>query len=294
MKSDTANYIKEAFEALYNGGQDEAKAAAETLIQQNNINGYNLLSECFLIDGDATKAASVVDAGLRLFPNQWQLWFKKANIEATLHNFASAHESYKKTLEFEDADAELISLNVAVLFCKEARYDEALAFIHGSKVLDYKHEFDSVRYRILFQQRKFAEIIAAYDNEFGDLENADHQDVVFEMSDVYYYTGKAYHELGFKDKARILIKRTIQTDFSNRDAMRIYRELMDEPGDNDKLYLHQIERSRKLVVTTLADSEEEAIGYIKEIFGDDMKIAEATTINNQNDIRLKGLIEISL
>ena len=114
------------------------------------------------------------------------------------------------------------------------------------------------------------------------------------MSDIYFYVGKAYFNIGVKDKALQLLRKAIQTDFRNMEAMSIYRELQDKETDNEKLYLHQIERSRKLVVTTLADSEEEAVGFIKEIFGEDIIIAEATTINNQEKIKYKGIIEITL
>ncbi|MFA7326427.1 MAG: tetratricopeptide repeat protein [Candidatus Kapaibacterium sp.] len=292
MNITTEKFIKDAFESLYMGGQDEAKAAAEHLIKENNINGYNLLSECFLIDGDVTKAASVIDVALKSFPNHWQLWFKKANIETTMNSFDSAHASYKKTLEFEGVDAELISLNIAVLMCKEDKLDEALKFVDGCRVVDYQNEFMSVRYRILFLQEKYSQMI----EEFNDYEESlpDSSEAIFEMSDVYFYLGQAYYNLGINDKAKTLLKKAIRTDFRNTEAMELYRELNGEMTVNEKLFIFQVERGRMLVITTLADTEEEAIGFIKEIFGDDIQIAEATTINNQNNIELKGLIEIAI
>ena len=293
--TNTEKFIQDAFNTLYKGGQDEAKAAAEHLIKENNINGYNLLSECFLIDGDVNKAAAVVEAGINQFPNQWQLWFKKANIESAMNSFDEAHKSYKKTLEFDGVDSELISLNIAVLFCKEEKLDEAFEFINNSNSKDYKSEFDSVRYRILFQKGNYSELISTFDDEYGDvglLEKDD--DINLGLSDIYFYVAKAYYELGIKDKALILIRRAIQTDFRNIEAMAIYRELNNQEITTDKLFLHQIERSRKLVVTTLAESEEEATGFIKDIFGDDIMIAEATQINNQENLNLKGIIEITL
>lgn len=293
--SGTDKFIQDAFNTLYKGGQDEAKAAAEHLIKNRNINGYNLLSECFLIDGDVTKALAVVVEAIKIFPEQWQLWFKKANIHSAMNSFEEAHSSYKKTLEFDGVDTELISLNIAVLFCKENKLDEALEFIKNSKVEDYKAEFDSVRYRIMYQLGNFSDVISTFDSEYGDAGLLERDDEInLGMSDIYFYVGKAYFNIGVKDKALQLLRKAIQTDFRNMEAMSIYRELQDKETENEKLYLHQIERSRKLVVTTLADSEEEAVGFIKEIFGDDIIIAEATTINNQEKIKYKGIIEITL
>ncbi len=294
MIQDTEEFIKKAFETLYQGGQDEAKVAAEELIKQNNINGYNLLSECFLIDQDIPKAQSVVERALELFPEQWQLWMKKANIETTMNSFEVAHKSYKKALDFDASDAELINLNITVLYCKEDKLDEALAHISASQRSDYKSEFASLRYKILFSQGKYSELISDFDEEFGSVDELNQEDIFVNLSEIYFYTGKAYNEIGISDKAKKLILQAMRTDFRNTEAMEIYRELCDNPSENAEIYMHQIKRDHTLIVSTLADSEDESMEYIKEIFGSDIDIAESTKVHNSEKIKYKGLVEIKL
>jgi len=294
MNESTEQFIKDAFQTLYAGGQDEAKAAAETLIKQNNINGYNLLSECFLIDQDIPKAQAVVQKALELFPDNWQLWMKKANIETTMNDFDSAHNSYKKALEFDASDSELINLNITVLFCKENKLDEALDHIQNSQRGDYESEFTSLRYKILFSQGKYSDMISAYEEEFGSAEDLNQEDIFVNLSEIYFYTGKAYNELGINDKAKKLMLQAVRTDFRNNEAMEIYRELCDNPSENAEIFMHQIKRDHTLIVSTLAESDEESIEYIKEIFGSEIDIAESTKVQNSEKMKYRGLVEIQL
>jgi len=294
MNESTEQFIKDAFQTLYAGGQDEAKAAAETLIKQNNINGYNLLSECFLIDQDIPKAQAVVQKALELFPDNWQLWMKKANIETTMNDFDSAHNSYKKSLEFDASDSELINLNITVLFCKENKLDEALNHIQNSQRGDYESEFTSLRYKILFSQGKYSDMISAYEEEFGSVEDLNQEDIFVNLSEIYFYTGKAYNELGINEKAKKLMLQAVRTDFRNNEAMEIYRELCDNPSENAEIFMHQIKRDHTLIVSTLAESDEESIEYIKEIFGSEIDIAESTKVQNSEKMKYRGLVEIQL
>ena len=294
MNESTEQFIKDAFQTLYAGGQDEAKAAAETLIKQNNINGYNLLSECFLIDQDIPKAQAVVQKALELFPDNWQLWMKKANIETTMNDFDSAHNSYKKALEFDASDSELINLNITVLFCKENKLDEALNHIQNSQRGDYESEFTSLRYKILFSQGKYSDMISAYEEEFGSVEDLNQEDIFVNLSEIYFYTGKAYNELGINEKAKKLMLQAVRTDFRNNEAMEIYRELCDNPSENAEIFMHQIKRDHTLIVSTLAESDEESIEYIKEIFGSEIDIAESTKVQNSEKMKYRGLVEIQL
>ena len=119
----------EAFEALENGqGTRVAEICAELRVMH--------YSSCFEIEallaldqGLPTRALEVLDEGLGVVPDLWQLWQLRGNILSDGGQWDAALDSYQRALALDDADVNSLRLNRATALWRAQKIEQALTEI---------------------------------------------------------------------------------------------------------------------------------------------------------------------
>ncbi len=119
----------EAFEALEAGqGARVAEICAELRVMH--------YSSCFEIEallaldqGLPSRALEVLDEGLNVVPELWQLWQLRGNILSDGGQWDEALESYERALPLDGADVNSLRLNRATALWRSQQIEEALAEI---------------------------------------------------------------------------------------------------------------------------------------------------------------------
>ena len=118
---------EQAMQRLDRGDYEGALRDGESIRDAGFSGAFEVLACAHLGLGDHAAAIAVLREGTRLAPGVWVLWKLLGDALSDARAYGEAHEAYGRAAGCPHADAALIAYNRAILFAREARYDEALA-----------------------------------------------------------------------------------------------------------------------------------------------------------------------
>ena len=221
----------EAFEALENGqGTRVAEICAELRVMH--------YSSCFEIEallaldqGLPSRALEVLDEGLGVVPDLWQLWQLRGNILSDGGQWDEALESYKRALAIEDADVNSLRLNRATALWRSQKIDEALNEVArtdgNSKEMSISlyWRLQAIRLALWGEQKRGAEVTARAAQLWDDQEEVEiEEDEAAPLSVAFSQIGWALFNCEQPELARDWARAALEVDRANGQALLLARE----------------------------------------------------------------------
>ena len=221
----------EAFEALENGqGVRVAEICAELRVMH--------YSSCFEIEallaldqGLPTRALEVLDEGLGVVPDLWQLWQLRGNILSDGGQWDAALESYQRALAIEDADVNSLRLNRATALWRAQKIDEALnevARTDGNSremSVSLGWRLQAIRLALWGEQNRCDEVTERAAQLWEDQEEVEiDEDEAAPLSVAFSQIGWALFGCEQIELARDWAKAALEVDRANGQALLLTRE----------------------------------------------------------------------
>ncbi len=222
---------EEAFTALEEGrGARVAEICAELRVMH--------YSSCFEIEallaldqGLPARALEVLDEGLQVVPELWQLWQLRGNILSDGGQWDEALESYERALPLDGADTNSLRLNRATALWRMEQLDEALEEISQTDgtvqdaTVSLCGRLQAVRVALWAEQGQCdeaAERAAELWDEQQELE-VDEEEAA-PLSVAFSQIGWALLRCGQPQRARDWAKAALEVDRTNGQALLLARE----------------------------------------------------------------------
>ena len=222
---------EEAFTALEEGrGARVAEICAELRVMH--------YSSCFEIEallaldqGLPARALEVLDEGLQVVPELWQLWQLRGNILSDGAQWDEALESYERALPLDGADVNSLRLNRATALWRMGELDEALDEVAQTDgtvkdaTISLRWRLQAVRVALWAEQgncEQTSERAAELWHEQQELEVD--EDEAAPLSVAFSQIGWALFGCEQPERARDWAKAALEVDRSNGQALLLTRE----------------------------------------------------------------------
>lgn len=221
----------QAFEALEAGqGTRVAEICADLRVMH--------YSSCFEIEallaldqGLPTRALEVLDEGLGVVPDLWQLWQLRGNILSDGGQWDDALESYKRALAIEDADVNSLRLNRATALWRAQQIDEALGEValtdDNSKEMSISLDWrlQAVRLALWAEQSRCDDVVERAAQLWQDQEEVEiDEDEAAPLSVAFSQIGWALFGCEQAPLARDWARAALEVDRANGQALLLTRE----------------------------------------------------------------------
>lgn len=221
----------QAFEALENGqGTRVAEICADLRVMH--------YSSCFEIEallaldqGLPSRALEVLNEGLGVVPDLWQLWQLRGNILSDGGKWDEALESYKRALELDGADVNSLRLNRATALWRSQKIEEALnevARTDGSSremSVSLFWRLQAVRLALWSESNRCDEVEERAAQLWDDQEELEiDEDEAPPLSVAFSQIGWAQFNCGQIERAREWAGAALEVDRANGQALLLTRE----------------------------------------------------------------------
>ena len=269
----------EAFEALENGqGTRVAEICAELRVMH--------YSSCFEIEallaldqGLPARALEVLDEGLAVVPELWQLWQLRGNILSDGGDWDEALESYKRALNLEGADVNSLRLNRATALWRAQRIELALDEIArtdgNSKQMSVSlgWRLQATRLALWGEQNRCDEVTARAAQLWDDQEELEiDEDEAAPLSVAFSQIGWALFNCEQPQLARDWARAALEVDRANGQALLLAREATPNLPLGDATW--------SIVLRGRTETEDGPTGFITTILAvaPDVAVAEQLAI----------------
>ncbi|MBN2425267.1 MAG: hypothetical protein JXB44_09605, partial [Calditrichaceae bacterium] len=290
----TENTIREINELIEICDYKKAKKLSKRLIRKKIIDGYYLLTTVYDELDKTDKCIKTLSTGLKKHPDNWILWMRLGNYQSDKEEYAFALDSFKKALEQVNADKDYINLNLAILYNRWGKLDNAKETIDKVSAGSYDLRKLRVQLSILLDTQQYQDIIENISNNKDLLKNTPN-DEYSDLSLILYFYSYALWKTDSIDNAIEVIKEALFYDRLNKDAYWLIREIGNNYSINNKYFrilitgdwLGEDNKDKKYGFYSsydiVADSEQKALSMIKEfesapIDKDSVKIDEIKEI----------------
>ncbi|MBN2710408.1 MAG: hypothetical protein JXR46_15295 [Calditrichaceae bacterium] len=296
----TENTIREINELIEICDYKKAKKLSKRLIRKKIIDGYYLLTTVYDELDKTDKCIKTLSTGLKKHPDNWILWMRLGNYQSDKEEYAFALDSFKKALEQVNADKDYINLNLAILYNRWGKLDNAKETIDKVSAGSYDLRKLRVQLSILLDTQQYQEIIENISNNKVLLKNTP-DDEYSDLSLILYFYSYALWKTNSIKKSIEVIKEALFYDRLNKDAYWLIREIDNNYSSNNKYFrilitgdwLGEDDKEKNYGFYSsydiVADSEQKALDLIKEfetapIDKDSVKIDEIEEIKfNANE-----------
>ena len=222
---------EEAFAALEEGrGARVAEICAELRVMH--------YSSCFEIEallaldqGLPARALEVLDEGLAVVPELWQLWQLRGNILSDGGQWDDALESYRQALSLDGADINSLRLNRATALWRSQKIEEALneiARTDGSSKdasISLYWRLQAVRISLWAEQSRCDEVGERAAQLWDDQEELEiDEDEAAPLSVAFSQIGWALFNCREPQRAREWARAALEVDRTNGQALLLTRE----------------------------------------------------------------------
>lgn len=274
--------MQEAYAHLEAYNTERAEKLGKDLVKMSFSGGYEVLALAYAQDDKMDEAISVLQEGVDRFPHVWLLWQLLGNLHSDLEEFDKAHRAYERALALPDADHDSISLNMAIVFSRENRHQEALIKLQGVSEPDMMPHVHSLKADCLVALERYDDALELAEESVAEIEsNLDLAERSHDqLSRLYASIASVYKTAQKKDKkAREMVDEALRWNKSNAVALRILRELNAVKSDkNSREYCISVEgdwhepfdgetncHSFVSKYTVVASSDKEALEFAREL-----------------------------
>ncbi len=305
----TENTIQEINELIEICDYKKAKKLSKKLIRNKIIDGYYLLTTVYDELDKTDKCIKTLSTGLKKYPDDWILWMRLGNYQSDKEYYDDALVSFKKSLDQNNVDNDLVNLNLAILYNCWGKTDNAKETIDKVKAGSYDIRKLRVQLSILLERQQFQEIIENI-NKSKDLLKSTPKDEYSDLSLILYFYSYALWKMDKIVNAIDVIKEALFYNRLNKDAYWLIREIDNNYSINHKYFriliagnwLGEDDKDKKYGFYSsydiVADSEQKALDLIKEyetapIDKDSVKIDEIEEIEFNTNENPSGIYNVN-
>ncbi len=292
---DIESVIQEINELIEVFDYKNAKKLSKELVRKKIIDGYYLLATIYDEQDKTDKCMKTLTAGLKRYSNDWILWMRLGNYQSDNEEYDNALDSFKKSLKQNNADKDYININIAILFNRWGKLENATEII--DKVSNDRYSIKKLRVKlsILITNEDYQAVLDSLENDkeiISNISDSDYQD----LSLILYFYALAFWKTDNISKAKELIKQSLIYDRFNPQTYWLIREIDNEYSNDNKYFrilltgdwLGESEDDKKFGFYSsyeiVAESHEKAIELIKEyesapILKDSIRIDEIKEVN---------------
>lgn len=304
-KQDIENLLLKARDFIAEGEYEEAEEIAEKLIHQEVQEGYDLMAIIYAASERFEEAIEILNEAVAKYPKDSYLWTGLGNCLAEVEQYEEAMNAYNTALSCADDDKLLIELNIAVLYGRQGMFEKTFEMCEKNKDSELKNEFASVLLTAYIESEKYDDAITFEKKELSKLNPPEDPDFDDDLSLIYALIAKAHlRKNGDKKHIEKLIRKAIDFDRTNEEALLVWREFNNLPANKSKYFRVEVQGEFKIeddepaIFTTdyelVADNIKEALEIIrayevKEVISIDIVESDSETTNE----KLKGLYVVS-
>ena len=270
---------EEAFAALEAGqGRRVAEICAE-LRDMHYSSCFEIEALLALDQNLPARALEVLDEGLKVVPELWQLWQLRGNILSDGGQWEEALDSYKRALNLEGADNNALRLNRATALWRMEQIDEALdevARTDGNTkkaTVSLVWRLQAIRVALWGEQNRCDEVGERADELWEDQQEVEiDEDEAPPLSVAFSQIGWALFNCQQPERARDWAKAALEVDRSNGQALLLTREATPN--------LPLAEQTFRVVLRGETETEDGPVGFTTTILtiAPDSAIAEQLAI----------------
>ncbi len=286
--------IAQGYDFLAAEEYQDAQKVGQSLIQQGTEAGYRISAQAYAGLEEWDQALTTLQEGIEKMPDEWHLWLQLGNFLSDREDFAAADEAYHKALSCPEVQADWIHINQAVLQFRQGNIDNSLNILQQVTDREVITDAFALQLSLLDQLGQHELIITLAKEELPRIPSPEDEESASTLSRICAYIATAcwYED---KSEAEILhyLRQSVVYDRSNQDAAYLFREMDPQFSESPKYYELVIQGNllpeevnedipSQTFLTTygvIADSEEEALEYIK-IFEIDAIDKDSLTVVN--------------
>ncbi len=271
----TENTIREINELIEICDYKKAKKLSKRLIRKKIIDGYYLLTTVYDELDKIDKCIKTLSTGLKKHPGDWILRMRLGNYQSDKEEYDDALVSFNKSLDQNDADKDYINLNLAILFNRWGKLDNATNTIDKVSTDIYGIRKLRVQLSILIAKEDYQKVLNSLQNDNDILSEPTEEDNT-DLSLIHYFYAFALWRTDDIPKAKDFIKQSLIYDRLNSQTYWLIREINKDYSYDNKyfrilltgVWLGEGEKDKKYgfysTYDIVADSEQKAIDLIKE------------------------------
>ena len=222
---------EEAFAALEAGQGRRVAQICDELREMHYSSCFEIEALLALDQGLPARALEVLDEGLNVVPELWQLWQLRGNVLSDGGQLDAALDSYQRALDLEGADVNALRLNRATAWWRMEKIDEALDEVARTDdtikdaTVSLRWRLQAIRVALWGEQSRCDEIAKRAAQLWEDQEEVEvDEDEAPPLSVAFSQIGWALLNCEQTARARDWARAALEVDRSNGQALLLARE----------------------------------------------------------------------
>ena len=297
-----AHLVKQANDYIEFGDLDKALKIGYKLKKSRYSGAFEIIARVYYAKEDIQQAVKILHEGVTVNPKDWLLWVQLGNYLSDLECYNDADAAYKMAINSSNSDISQVELNMAVLYERMERFDEAIEIC---KNLLNTEKDPEIRFRTLLLVVNLHRDISLYDqalfygNNAVSLLSNSHDFETSEISRLYSALAYIVWQQKDKDLSLCYIRQALLNNRLNEDALWLLREITNLKSSHSK-YFHLLiygkQNSEEFFTNfgIIADTPEEALYFAKEFEPNEFRKAfqiEKSQVLRSAKEELKGVYE---
>lgn len=225
---DTDRLVDAGFHAYHHGNFEEALQIARRLQQERVHEGFKLAALLCAAQENLESAIQTLEAGLRVFPESWELWTSLGNFHSDKSEYKRARACLERAEKCEGANLDVTRLNLAIVLGREKQFGEALGVLDRVEGLDQAARLLWCRLFFLNGLDRPIDALRAFWEGRTIVERAD----LRECAACWCERGTAYLKLRRAGRAKVCFRKAILTDGSYDRGFELLREVDGRSSPN--------------------------------------------------------------
>lgn len=274
--------MSQAFELIEVGNPKAALEIGKQLEEMCYSGTFEIQAMAYAEMGEKRKAVEILEKGVKIVPDIWQLWQLLGNYESGLGHYDKAISAFENSLKAKNPDTVSLYYNYAIALQRHGKADAAM---NKLQLAFEDQQFNQSKVKLI--ELCFSLLMNLHNQQ----QNYNAVKQTFEQFSKAYPSSNAhshglseiYSELAFalwktmnKEEAIRIALQAIHLDKQNRNAQFLLREIRKSDYQNAKymrIILHGWHKPFKceketsgffITYDVMADDEKEALAFIKE------------------------------
>ncbi len=298
--------IEDAYLLIAEGRLEEARAMAQELVNNRVEAGFEILASISMADSDIDGAISHLEQGIDLLPDAFRLWLQKGEFLASAGRFEDADDALNEAMATRDSVPDMVKLARGHLLFLQEKIDDALNVLQEIEHPEYYLDALLEQVFILDTVGQYQMLMEIAQEETADLEEPETEEEALILSEIFAYIAKAAYQLDHpEEEVQSYLDLSLDLDRSNEMALWLIREQHISFSDHAKVYFLEVvgkiadpqavHKEFQTSYQVVADSVEEALGYIRQFEGNlidpkSLKVIDQEVQSNPEDLS-KGIYE---
>lgn len=306
------NIREAAWRAAQAGNLVEAHQHAQALVDQGLEGGYQLKSMLYLEEEDLEQAINLVNQGAEQLPQSWSMRLLQADMLSIANQGEQALKILEEARNLPEAESHWIDIGEATVHGRMVEIDKALNLLQSVEHPDAINSAMEMQFALMDSVGRHDLIIEVAEEDLDLLQAPRDGAEAAILSRIMTQVGQAYwYEEEDNDAVEHFLKLAIAYDRTNPDALYLRRELDELFSEKSLTYELELKgilsqpndegQPTEMVFRAhyqiIADSEDEALAFIRQYEPEDIASAEMSILSVNSEANeeeeLKGIYVVS-